>query len=141
MHAIRAAPIRTVNTGLLGSPYGVFAGLRVSTSSPSRAKPLPTISAHTSLMRGALVERVQRAQLAPVAEVVHAAAEHVHVVDGDARKIHAWAAASVRYAFYDQRGGVLLRDTDALQLRRQRAQRVTAVQDVVDDQNRAASER
>src|SRR5919108_341168 len=46
MHATRAPPIATVSTGLLGSPYGVFVGLRVTTSNPSRANPLPTMSAH-----------------------------------------------------------------------------------------------
>src|SRR5258706_8659729 len=138
MHATRAAPIRTVSTGLLGSPYGVFVGLRVSTSSPSRSKPLPRIRAQGSLMRRCLVYRIQPAHFAPVPEIIHAAAEYVDVVDRHARKVDMRPAAGIRHPLHDEHGRVLLSDTDARELGLQRAQRVTAIEDVVDDEHRAS---
>src|SRR5512143_39882 len=101
MQATRAAPIRTVSTGLLGSPYGVLVGLRVSTSRPSRSNPLPTISAHGSLMQGILWQRVQRAQLAPVTEIVHATAEHVDVLDRHAHDVDTRPPRGTGHALHD----------------------------------------
>ena len=91
MHATRMPPIAIVSTAPLGSPYGVFVGLRVSDRQAEQLEAAADDQAELVHARSSL-DGVNAAERAPVASIVHAAAEDVDVVDGDAADGHASAA-------------------------------------------------
>src|SRR5690606_37134285 len=85
--------------------------------------------------------RVDAAQLAPVAAIVHAAAEHGHVVHVEPAHGDGRPRRFTREALHDEHGAQAFAHADTLQLRIERAQRLAVIQDVVDDEHRAARER
>src|SRR5262245_30812295 len=137
MHATLRSPSATVSTALLGGPYGVFVGLRATVARPSFSKPLPTISASGSATIASRAHGVQRRESAPLAVIVHAAAEQIDVLGFDADEVHLRPGSTRGHFFHDEHRGVPRCNSDAVELLVQRTQRVAAVEHVVDDEHSA----